>query len=45
MLAISVTSTDPRLMNALAQNLGNKAPYFIAGNRLTYVLVDQDGNY
>ncbi|HTS87124.1 MAG TPA: type II secretion system protein [Gemmatimonadales bacterium] len=44
-LAISVTSSDQRLMNALQVNLGNKAPYVFAGNKLTYVLIDQDGNY
>lgn len=44
-LAISVTTTDERLMNALAHNLGSKAPYFFAGNRLTYVLIDQFGNW
>ncbi len=45
MLAVSLTSNDPALINALAQNLGNNAPYFFAGNRLTYVLVDKYGNY
>jgi prepilin-type N-terminal cleavage/methylation domain-containing protein len=45
LLAISLTSSDPALMNALAQNLGNNAPYFFAGNRLTYVLIDRSGNY
>lgn len=45
MLAISITTSDARLMNALANNLGGKAPYFIAGNRLTYILIDRDGNY
>ncbi len=44
-LAISMTSPDPRLMNALRQNLGNRAPYYFAGNRLTYILVDIHGNY
>jgi prepilin-type N-terminal cleavage/methylation domain-containing protein len=44
-LAISLTTNDPRLLNALAQNLGNRAPYFFAGNRLTYILIDSYGNY
>jgi prepilin-type N-terminal cleavage/methylation domain-containing protein len=44
-VAISVTSNDARLMNALRQNLGTKAPYFFAGNRLTYVLIDEFGNW
>jgi len=45
MLAISITTSDPRLMTSLSNNLGNKAPYFIAGNRLTYILIDRNGNY
>jgi prepilin-type N-terminal cleavage/methylation domain-containing protein len=44
-LAISMTSTDPALMNALLVTLGNNAPYFFAGNKLTYILIDQSGNY
>jgi prepilin-type N-terminal cleavage/methylation domain-containing protein len=44
-LAIAVTSSDSRLMNALIQSLGNKAPYFFTPNRLTFILIDQDGNY
>jgi prepilin-type N-terminal cleavage/methylation domain-containing protein len=44
-LAIALTSTDTRLMNALIQSLGNKAPYFFVGNRLTYVLIDENGNW
>ncbi|HEY7684413.1 MAG TPA: type II secretion system protein [Gemmatimonadales bacterium] len=44
-IAISMTTTDARLMNALVNSLGTKAPYFFAGNRLTYVLIDQDGNW
>jgi hypothetical protein len=32
-------------MNALAQNLGRRAPFFFAGNRLTYILIDDTGNY
>lgn len=44
-LAISITTTDPRLLNALVQSLGTKAPYYFAGSRLTYILIDQSGNY
>jgi hypothetical protein len=40
-----MTTTDTRLMNALLQSLGNKAPYYFSGNKLTYVLVDENGNY
>ena len=44
-LAISVRTTDARLMNSLRQTLGNRAPYFFSGRRLTYILVDSYGNY
>jgi hypothetical protein len=44
-LAIGMTTTDPRLLNALVQTLGTKAPYYQAGNRLTYILIDENGNY
>lgn len=44
-LAISLTTTDNRLLNALIQSLGTKAPYFQSGNRLTYILIDENGNY
>jgi prepilin-type N-terminal cleavage/methylation domain-containing protein len=44
-LAISMSTGDSRLINALRQNLGTKSPYFFVGNRLTFILIDQDGNY
>ena len=44
-VAISLTTNDARLMNALVQNLGRRAPYFFVGNRLTYILIDSNGNY
>ena len=44
-LAVSLTTTDTRLLSALVQNLGTRAPYFVAGNRLTYILIDETGNY
>ena len=44
-LAISLTTPDAALINALRQQLGNRLPYFFAGNRLTFILIDQDGNY
>lgn len=44
-LAISMTTTDDRLIDALRQHLGTQAPYFFVGNRLTFILIDQDGNY
>ena len=44
-IAISLTTTDQRLMNALAQSLGTKAPYFFVNNRLTYIMIDENGNW
>lgn len=44
-LAISLTTTDAALINSLRQQLGTRLPYFFAGNRLTFILIDQDGNY
>jgi prepilin-type N-terminal cleavage/methylation domain-containing protein len=44
-IGISMTTTDARLMNAIVQTLGSKAPYFVVGNTLTYVLIDPNGNY
>jgi prepilin-type N-terminal cleavage/methylation domain-containing protein len=44
-VAISMTTTDDRLMNALVQSLGTKAPYYFVGNRLTYIMIDENGNW
>ena len=44
-LAISMTTPDAALINALRSQLGNRLPYFFAGNRLTFILIDQSGNY
>ena len=45
LLAISITTTDTRLMNALVQTLSGHSPYVFTGNSLTYILVDINGNY
>lgn len=37
-VGVTVTTTNPALMNKLLRNLGSKAPYFAAGNSLTYVI-------
>ncbi len=42
-LGVVLTSSNARLTQALAQNLGNKAPFFILGGNLTYVIVGPDG--
>ena len=44
-LAISMTTSDLALVNALRRQLGTRSPYFWVGNRLTFILIDQDGNY
>ena len=44
-VAITLTSGDAALMNSLQQSLGNNAPYFFSGNQLTFILIDQSGNY
>lgn len=44
-LAISMTTTDDRLLRVLRNALGTNAPYFFAGNKLTFVLIDEYGNY
>ena len=42
-LGVVLTSTNSRLTNALAQNLGSKAPFFVVGGNLTYVIIGPDG--
>jgi prepilin-type N-terminal cleavage/methylation domain-containing protein len=42
-VGVVVTSPDPRLQRALAQALGNKGPFVVAGGTLTYVIVGPDG--
>ena len=44
-IGVKMTTTDDRLMNAVVQTLGNRAPYFVAGNSLTYIMIDPSGNY
>ena len=42
-LGVVLTSTNTRLTKVLALSLGNKAPFFIVGGNLTYVIVGPDG--
>lgn len=42
-LGVVVTSPDARLMKALQNNLGSKAPFFVVGGTLTFVIVGPDG--
>ncbi|MEP6573326.1 MAG: type II secretion system protein [Gemmatimonadota bacterium] len=45
LLGVTCSSSDARLINALVQNLGSKAPYFVVNGTLTYILIDPNGNY
>lgn len=42
-LGVVVSSTNARLMKALQDNLGSKAPFFVVGNTLTFVIIGPDG--
>jgi prepilin-type N-terminal cleavage/methylation domain-containing protein len=43
-LGVVVSSSNARLMKALQNSLGNKAPFFAVGGTLTFVIVGPDGN-
>ena len=43
MIGITISSTDPDLMAKLVQHLGTKAPFFLVGGTLTYIIVGSDG--
>ncbi len=42
-IGVVLTSGNPRLTKTLAQHLGSKAPFFLIGGNLTYVIVGPDG--
>jgi type IV pilus assembly protein PilA len=42
-LGVVVSSTNARLMKALQDNLGSKAPFFAVGGNLTFVIIGPDG--
>jgi prepilin-type N-terminal cleavage/methylation domain-containing protein len=42
-LGVVLTSANTRLTKVLAQNLGNKAPFFVVGNNVTFVIIGPDG--
>lgn len=42
-LGVVVSSSNARLMKALQKNLGSKAPFFVVGGTLTFVIVGPDG--
>ena len=42
-LGVVVNSSNTRLMKALQDNLGSKAPFFVVGGALTFVIIGPDG--
>lgn len=42
-IGVVVSASNPRLARTLAQSLGEKAPFIVAGTTLTYVIVGADG--
>ena len=42
-LGVVVSSGNARLMKALQDNLGSKAPFFVVGGTLTFVIIGPDG--
>ncbi len=42
-LGVVVSASNPRLMKALQNSLGGKAPFFALAGTLTFVIVGPDG--
>lgn len=42
-LGVVVSSGNGRLMKTLQDNLGSKAPFFVVGGNLTFVIIGPDG--
>jgi prepilin-type N-terminal cleavage/methylation domain-containing protein len=43
-LGVVLSSDNGRLMKTLQDNLGSKAPFFVVGGTLTFVIIGPDGN-
>ena len=43
MIGVAITTSDPRLMAKFIATLGSQAPFFVAGNRLTYLIAGPGG--
>jgi hypothetical protein len=43
-LGVVLSSGNSRLMKTLQDNLGSKAPFFVVGGTLTFVIIGPDGN-
>ncbi len=42
-LGVVVSSSNARLMKAMQNNMGSRAPFFVVGGTLTFVIVGPDG--
>ncbi len=42
-VAVRLTSSNPRLMQALSQTIGSRSPYIMMGNELVVIVVGPDG--
>lgn len=42
-LGVVVSSSNAKLMKTLQDNLGSKAPFFVVGGNLTFVIIGPDG--
>lgn len=42
-IGVAVTAPDPRLFAKFVQYLGNKAPFFVSGSKLTYLIAGPGG--
>jgi prepilin-type N-terminal cleavage/methylation domain-containing protein len=43
MIGVSVTSSDPKLFAKFVQYMGTQSPFFVAGNRMTYLISGPGG--
>ena len=44
-IGVAVTTSNAKLFAKLAANLGGGAPYFVAGNRITYLIAGPGGAF
>ena len=43
MIGVAVTTSDPKLFAKFVQYLGTQSPFFVAGNRMTYLISGPGG--
>jgi len=44
-IGVSVSTTDPKLFAKFVQYLGTKSPFFLSGNKLTYLITGPGGTF